>query len=49
MAVEKNWGLYEIRPGRLSLEQLFLELTSDAGNSVTTETPAITDSLETQA
>jgi ABC-2 type transport system ATP-binding protein len=30
MAVEKNWGLYEIRPGRLSLEQIFVDLTSDA-------------------
>ncbi len=30
LAVEKNWGLYEIRPGRLSLEQVFLELTTDA-------------------
>src|SRR3990172_4627280 len=29
LAVEKNWGLYEIRPGRLSLEQVFLELTAD--------------------
>ena len=36
LAVEKNWGLYEIRPGRLSLEQVFLELTTDsaaAGNT----------------
>ncbi|MBI5783104.1 MAG: ABC transporter ATP-binding protein, partial [Gammaproteobacteria bacterium] len=30
MAVEKNWGLFEIRPGRLSLEQIFMELTTDA-------------------
>ena len=30
LAVEKNWGLYEIRPGRLSLEQVFLELTADS-------------------
>lgn len=29
MAVNNNWGLYEIRPGRLSLEQIFVELTSD--------------------
>ena len=29
-AVENNWELYEIRPGRLSLEQLFMELISDA-------------------
>ena len=49
LAVEKNWGLYEIRPGRLSLEQVFLELTSAAGEAVTTEAPAITDSLEGRA
>jgi gliding motility-associated transport system ATP-binding protein len=49
LAVEKNWGLYEIRPGRLSLEQLFLELTSAAGESATMEIPAITDSLEGRA
>ena len=30
MAVEKNWGLFEIRPARLSLEQIFMELTTDA-------------------
>jgi len=29
-SVEKNWGLYEIRPGRLSLEQVFLELIAEA-------------------
>jgi ABC-2 type transport system ATP-binding protein len=29
LASEKNWGLQEIRPGRMSLEQVFLELTSD--------------------
>ena len=45
LAVEKNWGLYEIRPGRLSLEQVFLELTSAAGDTVTTEAPTITDTL----
>ena len=49
MAVEKNWGLYEIRPGRLSLEQVFLDLTMASGETVTTESPAITDSLESQA
>jgi ABC-2 type transport system ATP-binding protein len=49
LAVEKNWGLYEIRPGRLSLEQVFLELISAAGETVTTEPPAITDSLEGRA
>lgn len=46
MAVEKNWGLYEIRPGRLSLEQVFLELTAETASSAdtTTEIPADTDS-----
>ena len=46
MAVEKNWGLYEIRPGRLSLEQVFLELTAETASSAdtTTEIPAYTDS-----
>ena len=29
VAAERGWGLYEIRPGRLSLEQLFVELTAD--------------------
>jgi ABC-2 type transport system ATP-binding protein len=29
LAAEQGWGLYEIRPGRLSLEQLFVELTTD--------------------
>lgn len=29
-ATEQGWGLYEIRPGRLSLEQLFVELTAEA-------------------
>jgi len=41
MAVEKNLGLYEIRPGRLSLEQVFLDLTTDAAGGITmTEVPA---------
>ena len=29
LAAEQGWGLYEIRPGRLSLEQLFVELTTE--------------------
>ena len=29
-SVERNWGLYELRPGRLSLEQVFLDLTVEA-------------------
>ena len=42
MAVNKNWGLYEIRPARLSLEQIFLDLTTEAVPDIetTTEIPA---------
>jgi len=29
MATANRWGLYEIRPGRVSLEEIFLELTTD--------------------
>ena len=29
-SVEQSWGLYELRPGRLSLEQVFLDLTVEA-------------------
>jgi len=29
LAAEHGWGLYEIRPGRLSLEQLFVDLTAE--------------------
>ncbi len=29
LAGEKNWGLYEINPERASLEQVFVELTTD--------------------
>ncbi len=36
LAAERGWGLYEIRPGRLSLEQLFVEMTANAQ----TEAPA---------
>ena len=43
LAVQKNWGLYEIRPGRLSLEQVFLELTTDAAAEIP---PAITADLQ---
>jgi len=32
--VEQNWGLYELRPGRLSLEQVFLDLTVEAAADV---------------
>lgn len=44
LAVEKNWGLYEIRPGRLSLEQVFMELTTDTAkdNGTTTEVSTAT-------
>ncbi len=42
MAVEKNWGLYELRPGRLSLEQIFMELTTDAVEHARVSDTAIT-------
>jgi ABC-2 type transport system ATP-binding protein len=46
LAVDKNWGLYEIRPGRLSLEQIFMELTTDAAADDTrAHAPAITADL----
>ncbi|MHB8622183.1 MAG: ABC transporter ATP-binding protein [Sulfuricaulis sp.] len=49
LAVENSWGLYEIRPGRLSLEQVFLELTSETAqeNGANTEvsTTAQTNTL----
>jgi len=45
MAVEKDWGLFEIRPGRVSLEQLFLELTTGA----TTESVSASESTTTEA
>lgn len=31
LAAERDWGLYEIRPGRVSLEQVFVELTAQDG------------------
>ena len=34
----ENWGLYELRPGRVSLEDIFMELTT--GESTTKETEA---------
>ncbi len=40
LALEKNWGLYEIRPGRLSLEQVFLELTTEAASESRAATAA---------
>jgi len=33
-SVEQSWGLYELRPGRLSLEQVFLDLTVEAAADV---------------
>ncbi|MGE5241898.1 MAG: ATP-binding cassette domain-containing protein, partial [Bacteroidota bacterium] len=33
-SVEQNWGLYELRPGRLSLEQVFLDLTVEVAADV---------------
>jgi ABC-2 type transport system ATP-binding protein len=31
LTAERDWGLYEIRPGRVSLEQVFVELTAQDG------------------
>jgi ABC-2 type transport system ATP-binding protein len=46
LAVGNSWGLYEIRPGRLSLEQVFLELTVDAAaDDAQAHAPAITAEL----
>jgi len=33
LATSHQWGLYEIRPGRVSLEEIFLELTTDEHHS----------------
>lgn len=32
-AVQNNWGLTELRPGRVSLEDIFMELTTDESTS----------------
>jgi ABC-2 type transport system ATP-binding protein len=50
MAVKKNWGLYEIRPARLSLEQIFLDLTTEAVPDIetTTEIPASANESRTE-
>ncbi|MHB8535302.1 MAG: ATP-binding cassette domain-containing protein [Sulfuricaulis sp.] len=42
LAVEKNWGLYEIRPGRLSLEQVFLDLTTEATDGIAMTEASVT-------
>lgn len=34
LASEKGWGLYEIRPGRVSLEEIFMQLTTDEHTQV---------------
>lgn len=34
---EKKWGLYELRPGRVSLEDIFMELTTEETSEETTE------------
>ncbi len=33
LAVEKNWGLYELTPGRVSLEDVFVDLMLEDGNT----------------
>ncbi|UCH52375.1 MAG: ATP-binding cassette domain-containing protein [Pseudomonadota bacterium] len=42
LAGERNWGLYEIRPGRVSLEQLFVEKTAAATSGVESTTAGTT-------
>ena len=37
-AVQNNWGLTELRPGRVSLEDIFMELTTDESHSASTNT-----------
>lgn len=37
LANEKNWGLYEITPERASLEQIFVDLTTEERPKATTE------------
>jgi gliding motility-associated transport system ATP-binding protein len=33
MSVDKGWGLYELRPGRISLEEIFVDLTTNEPGS----------------
>ena len=42
--VTSGWGLLELRPMRMSLEDIFLSLTTDE-----TATPAAVDAVETPA
>ena len=37
LASEQEWGLYELRPGRVSLEEIFVDLTTDEGMPVEPE------------
>ncbi|MBE9516416.1 MAG: ABC transporter ATP-binding protein [Proteobacteria bacterium] len=37
-AVQNNWGLTELRPGRVSLEDIFVELTTDESDSASNNT-----------
>jgi ABC-2 type transport system ATP-binding protein len=34
--VDKGWGLLELRPNRLSLEEIFLQLTTDEKTGIAT-------------
>lgn len=36
-AAENKWGLYELRPGRVSLEEIFLQLTTEESHDNTQE------------
>lgn len=37
-AVQNNWGLTELRPGRVSLEDIFMDLTTDESHSASANT-----------
>jgi hypothetical protein len=38
--VSSDWGLVELRPSRLSLEEIFLQLTTDEAKSVAPDAAA---------
>jgi ABC-2 type transport system ATP-binding protein len=40
LVVSSDWGLVELRPSRLSLEEIFLQLTTDEAKSVAPDAAA---------
>ena len=40
LVVTQGWGLLELRPTRLSLEEIFLQLTTDESQKAAGPTPA---------